>query len=225
MPRKTPWTAWYWNDWNSDTFYLSHTQYSIYHRLLNHYYRTGKPLVPNASALQRICYAFGSGDLEDLQLVLAQFFVLEHDGYHNKRADEEIEKCSKLHKTRILVGRKGGLAKARNLLEQKATHTHTHIKDIYTGGGNTNHSGSNGKTKALPPPLNYSQTDFDERDLRKLGKAEKELSQKIKARIGGDPISEQEFFTAACELAGISVERGLKLKEIQRKWPEEKLVH
>jgi uncharacterized protein YdaU (DUF1376 family) len=126
LSRKNQWSPWYWDAWDADTKHLSHTQYSIYHRLLAHYYRTQKPLVANASGLARICYAVTTGELEDLALVLLQFFTKEDDGYHSKRADEELEKTCKINKIRQLSGRLGGLAKARNLLEQNPTQYNTY---------------------------------------------------------------------------------------------------
>ena len=82
-----------------------------------------------------------------------------------------------------------------------------------------------GFTKSAPPDksngkTNHLQADFDERDLRALAKAEHQLADRLKASIGSDnTITERQFFTQACELAGITVKRGLALREIQRKWP------
>ena len=120
-----PWTAFYWNEWAADTAHLTHTQYSIYHRLLAHYYRTNKALTPNRLAIARICYASSLAELEDLAYVLCEYFILLDDGYHNKRADLEIKKYVNIINERQLAGRKGGLAKARNLLQQKASQHNT----------------------------------------------------------------------------------------------------
>lgn len=74
--------------------------------------------------------------------------------------------------------------------------------------------------KINPPSPLFTQSDFDERDLRKLCSAETTLANQLKASIGTETITDQEFFTTVCEMAGISVERGLKLKEMQRRWPK-----
>jgi uncharacterized protein YdaU (DUF1376 family) len=132
MSRHHPWSAFYWDDWATDTAHLSDSEYAIYHRLLTHYYKTQKPLLANATSLLRVCLAFTSDQQAALSSVLSQFFVLKGENYHNKRADSELEKMISISKERQLVGRKGGLAKARNLLQQKAyqnpTHPHPHIQ-------------------------------------------------------------------------------------------------
>jgi uncharacterized protein YdaU (DUF1376 family) len=132
MSRHHPWSAFYWDDWATDTAHLSDSEYAIYHRLLTHYYKTQKPLLANATSLLRVCLAFTSDQQAAMSSVLSQFFVLKGENYHNKRADSELEKMISISKERRLVGRKGGLAKARNLLEQKAyqnpTHPQPHIQ-------------------------------------------------------------------------------------------------
>jgi hypothetical protein len=82
---------------------------------------------------------------------------------------------------------------------------------------------SNGNGKHPPSPK-YDQIDHDEKNLRKIGQAEKEYSQKLQARIGAEPITDQEFYTVIAEMTGLTVKRVLELKAIQRKWPEEKNV-
>ncbi|HTR22720.1 MAG TPA: hypothetical protein VMI10_01960 [Terriglobales bacterium] len=69
------------------------------------------------------------------------------------------------------------------------------------------------------PPSPYSQSDFDERDLRLIGKAERDLAEKLKGRVGAEPITEQEYYIAIAEHSGLTVGRVLELKETQRKWP------
>jgi uncharacterized protein YdaU (DUF1376 family) len=161
LSRKNQWSPWYWDAWDADTKHLSHTQYSIYHRLLAHYYRTQRPLVANASGLARICYAVTTGELEDLALVLLQFFSKNDDGYHSKRADEELEKTSKINKVRQLSGRLGGLAKARKLLEQKSTQYNTYtntdknptltLPENREGTGNSRSNGTNPRKLGTNP--------------------------------------------------------------------------
>lgn len=128
LSRHHPWTSFYWDDWATDTAHLSHLEYSIYHRLLTHYYKTQKPLLANATALLRVCQGSATAEQEALSSVLAQFFILEGDGYHNRRADKELKRASSISEQRSLAGKSGGLAKARVLLQQSPTHPHPHIK-------------------------------------------------------------------------------------------------
>jgi hypothetical protein len=70
--------------------------------------------------------------------------------------------------------------------------------------------------KNLPPA--YSQRDFDERDIRKMGAAQQE-AQKRPNSVGS--LSEREYFAWICRQAGITVQRGLQLEQLQVSWPTE----
>jgi len=181
MSKRYPWTSFYWDDWTTATAHLSHLEYSIYHRLLAHYYRSQKPLLANATILPRLCCAFGTEELQALQSVLGQFFDLRTDGYHNKRADEEIEKSVSISKERAQVGRKGGLAKARNLLQQNSTHPHPHSRTPLT-------------------PLSGGLTDRQHKrvtaELQKIGQAS----------IGAE-IDDRTALETACTRAGVPFEK------------------
>lgn len=68
----------------------------------------------------------------------------------------------------------------------------------------------------------FSQVDYDDRDRRELGKAIRELGSRLRASAGcGDRITDERFFEWACEMAGISVQRGLEVQKSGRRWPEE----
>lgn len=83
--------------------------------------------------------------------------------------------------------------------------------------------GGSSKDTRTPPPTNgkWKQSDFDERDLRKLSVAEREIGERLKAAIGSqEQITDEQFFEAVCEKAGLTVQRGLALKKIQKSWPK-----
>jgi hypothetical protein len=67
----------------------------------------------------------------------------------------------------------------------------------------------------------YGQKDFYERDLRELGRAFREINRSLGARVGSSQLSEKQIFEWACELAGISVGRGLEVQRLGREWPAE----
>ncbi len=86
-------------------------------------------------------------------------------------------------------------------------------------------------TKPDPPSLenesfyskekNYSQTDFDARDRRKLADAFKKIDLQLQASVGsGTSITQQQFYEWACREAGISVERALEVEERGKQWPQ-----
>jgi uncharacterized protein YdaU (DUF1376 family) len=78
-----------------------------YNRLLRQYYRTGKPLPAIAEVLLRVCRAFADDEKAATLKVLHEFFFLEADGWHNKRADEELARASQLSEKRRDAGKKG----------------------------------------------------------------------------------------------------------------------
>jgi hypothetical protein len=64
------------------------------------------------------------------------------------------------------------------------------------------------------------QKDFLERDLRKMAEAWKYLTTRDAGgacRASG--LSNRQMFEAVCDLAGITIERGLELEELKKKWP------
>lgn len=73
------------------------------------------------------------------------------------------------------------------------------------------------------PPSQFSQADFDQRDLRKIAEVERELTAKLKGRIGfnDEEITEQQWAEAVCERAGLTVKRYVELRQIQREWPKD----
>lgn len=81
-----------------------------------------------------------------------------------------------------------------------------------------------------PPPLeefvlahskekNYSQADFDARDLRRLSDARKEIQLKLDNGWGSE-LTNDQIFENQCALAGIPVEGALQLIERTKKWPQ-----
>jgi uncharacterized protein YdaU (DUF1376 family) len=101
------WYARYPGDYLRDTAHLSLTEHGAYGLLLDHYYSTEKPLPNNKDALYRICRALNDGERLAVDSVLAQFFRLSEDGYHNARADRELEKRSDRNQKLSDSGRRG----------------------------------------------------------------------------------------------------------------------
>lgn len=76
-------------DWLAGTRWMTPQQRAIYLDLLLQYYDQEGPL--QQEQCKCIADAYASAMQTDFQKVLHDHFVLEDDGYHNKRADEEIE--------------------------------------------------------------------------------------------------------------------------------------
>jgi hypothetical protein len=77
------------------------------------------------------------------------------------------------------------------------------------------------QTSATTDKPGASQKDFDERDLRKMAQAWNTVLHRNpegKTRVSG--MTQRQVFEAVCELAGVTVTRGIELDELRKKWPE-----
>jgi uncharacterized protein YdaU (DUF1376 family) len=131
------WTAVEWEAYDRKTAHLSLAADGAYRRLLSHYYRTRKPLPANAEILLRVCRAFDDAEKAAVMLVVEEFFTLEADGYHNRRADEELEKQAQVSEKRREAGKKGAestngkrAANGSANERQMPTQSQLHIKHV-----------------------------------------------------------------------------------------------
>lgn len=113
------WYAFNTGDYAKKTATLSMIEHGAYRLLLDHYYNVGPGMEANATGLLRVCRAFAADEQAAVQSILDKFFELRDGKYYNSRADEELEKRSKLRKTRAEAGAKGG-AKAKAKRAAKA---------------------------------------------------------------------------------------------------------
>lgn len=77
-------------DYDAATLHLSWDEDQAYSRLLRIYYRDEKPIPADTGEACRLVRARTSSQRCAVQNVLHEFFELRDDGWHNKRADEEI---------------------------------------------------------------------------------------------------------------------------------------
>jgi len=111
----------YVTDYVAKTRHLTQGQHGAYFLLMLHYYATGKPLPVDAMQLQIICNCKTEQEKQDLSFVLRAFFKEKNGSFRHRRIERELAKRSSIRSKRKKIGRNGGLAKARNLLELKAT--------------------------------------------------------------------------------------------------------
>jgi len=71
---------------------LSFVEDAAYSRLIRKYYAQEKALPADLKAVQRLVGARSKEEREAVETVLAEFFELREDGYHNTRCDEEISR-------------------------------------------------------------------------------------------------------------------------------------
>lgn len=84
-------------DFNNATRHLTRVERSIYRDLLELYYDSEKPLMVDFDKLARRCLV-DDADKAAMRDVLNEFFELQDDGYHNTRADREIEAYQRMAK-------------------------------------------------------------------------------------------------------------------------------
>jgi uncharacterized protein YdaU (DUF1376 family) len=100
------WYAHYPGDYGRDTAHLSLVEHGAYRLLLDHYYATAAPLPTEDTALYRICRAFDETERKAVDSIVRQFFTRQGDGYHNSRADAELQKQAQIHERLANAGRK-----------------------------------------------------------------------------------------------------------------------
>jgi len=102
-------------DWHLATSHLSLEEEIVYFRLINFYYDTELPIpTETQSVLRRLRLKGNTLIFKD---VLQEFFVLEHDGWHHKRCDDEILKYHSKAEVNRQVGKLGGRPKKINNIE------------------------------------------------------------------------------------------------------------
>ena len=79
-------------DYAAATAHLSLVEDAVYSRMLRRYYLQEGPLPVEWRQVARLVGARTDDELKAVQDVLAEFFTLGDDGWHQKRADEDIAK-------------------------------------------------------------------------------------------------------------------------------------
>lgn len=77
-------------DWVRDTTHLSMTEDGAYSRLTDVYYAREKPLPADLGECCKLARCKSKAERVAVKYVLAAFFDLQADGYHQKRTDAEI---------------------------------------------------------------------------------------------------------------------------------------
>lgn len=96
-------------DWHLATSHLSLEEEAIYFKLINFYYDSEKPIpLETDSVIRRL--RLGSVR-EMVGIVLKEFFVLQDDGWHHLRCDDEILKYHHKAEVNQRIGKLGGRPK------------------------------------------------------------------------------------------------------------------
>jgi uncharacterized protein YdaU (DUF1376 family) len=105
----------YTGDYYRDTRHLSMLQHGAYRQLLDHCWDQRGPLPLDVDKCYRICGAVSKEEQDAVRSIIFEFFVEMTDGHYNRRMQKEIERCHAISAVRSDIGRKGGLAKAKQL--------------------------------------------------------------------------------------------------------------
>lgn len=81
-------------DYDQATRHLSFLEDAAYCRLLRKYFAEEKSICGDIDKVQKLIGARTRAEKDAVVSVLNEFFILESDGWHNKRADEELAKAS-----------------------------------------------------------------------------------------------------------------------------------
>jgi uncharacterized protein YdaU (DUF1376 family) len=174
-------------DYLRDTAHLSILEDGVYHRLLAAYYVREKPLPIEHRECCKLARATTAVERKAVAYILEQFFSMETDGYHQKRADEELAE----YQSFIEKQRANGKSGARTRWEKD---NQRHSGGNGSGNG-TGHSGGDGDgggqtiASHLPSPNSQSpipssnpQPPFEKgasRHRRSEARAEKDTAVQI----------------------------------------------
>jgi uncharacterized protein YdaU (DUF1376 family) len=81
-------------DYAQATSHLSFVEDAAYSRLIRKYYAEEKPLPTEIKSAQRLIGARTKEEKQAVEDMLNEFFILEADGWHNKRCDEELARAN-----------------------------------------------------------------------------------------------------------------------------------
>ena len=81
-------------DYAQATGHLTFVEDAAYSLLLRKYYADERPIPAEIKFAQRLVGARTREEKNAVQTVLEEFFILESDGWHNKRCDAELEKAN-----------------------------------------------------------------------------------------------------------------------------------
>lgn len=121
---------------------------------------------------------------------------------------KKAEQRARMSKTvSLTVNESIGMSKMSAQAEAEAD---TEVKSRKGGGVLEPSKSGNGKTA---PPSQFKQNDFDERDWRKISEAKRKITERLKANIGGEGITDAEFWAWVAEESGVVLKRVMELQK------------
>lgn len=143
-------------DWIKATAHLSEVEECIYSRCLDVYYDREGPLPADQKQVCRLVRASSKAARDAVDTVLHEFFVLESDGWHQKRCDEEIAAYrEKSEKARASINKRWQKNAATN--NERDTNVYTNVNESY-GERNTNQNQNQNQNHGTNPPHTVTDT-------------------------------------------------------------------
>jgi uncharacterized protein YdaU (DUF1376 family) len=156
-------------DYAAATAHLSLTEDAVYSRMLRRYYLTEAPLPVEKGAVARLVGARTPEEVAAVDVVLAEFFRLADDGWHQKRCDEDIAKF------RDKQGKARASAEARwNVkpgCERNANASETHSERKAHQSPDTNHQQEQKQELSTASPFERWWTVYPKKSARKAVEA------------------------------------------------------
>jgi uncharacterized protein YdaU (DUF1376 family) len=147
-------------DYDAATAHLTWLQDMAYMRLMRLYYRTETPIPADIHRAFVLVRATKPAERQAVKDVLEEFFVLEADGWHQKRCDEELRKASeKSAKARAAAQRSVSIrSSGRSTDAQRTLNGSTNGRSTDVELTNNQEPITNNQTPPLPlpPPVDNS---------------------------------------------------------------------
>lgn len=138
-------------DYAEATAHLSFVEDAAYSRMIRKYYATEKPLPADIRAIQRLIGARSKEEREAVQVVLDEFFVLQDDGWHQTRCDEDIARYqSKQGKARASANARW--SKPHTERNANASLPHMQTDSERNANASETHNGRNALQSPVPSP-------------------------------------------------------------------------
>lgn len=149
----------YSGDYLRDTARLSMLEHGAYCLMLDYYYSEEQPLPLDLNEIYTMVRAMTPADRKAVDKVLGKYFEQQDDGYHNNRADKEIEVSQKARTNGKGGGRppKSGTGTETGLTTGSGTgqQTGTETEDVTGEGGGLVHPPT---TNHQPPTTSLQPT-------------------------------------------------------------------
>ena len=146
-------------DFNNATRHLTRIERSIYRDLMDLYYDREAPVPTDVERVCKLILATAPDEIAAVQSVLDEFFVLQDDGWHNSRCDDEIAAYRAKHEQASRAGKASAERRKQAKTEENASDVQRTLN-----GGSTDVQPTNNQepvTKNQKPRGDIYPTDFE----------------------------------------------------------------